>query len=131
MSDNVFTIAETVAMLRKNRGGDVLRVALATVDETKLIDVRQMFCPQGATQYQATKKGFAVSIRKLDDLIAALVAARRKAIELGWVLESTENCAGRMNDNGALRGADQSVLVGLDGSKSGTHDGTGRDTGGK
>jgi len=87
VSNDGFKIETTVAMLRKNRGGDVLRVALATVGDGKLLDVRQMWCQEGSEEYSATKKGFAVSVRKLDELIAALNAARSKALELGWLDE--------------------------------------------
>lgn len=85
MSDDTFKIETVVAMLRKNRGGDVLRVALATIGNHKLLDVRQMFVPEGAKEYTATKKGFAVAVLKLDELIAALCSARTKALELGWI----------------------------------------------
>jgi hypothetical protein len=85
MSDHAFAIEETIAMLRKNRGGDVLRVALATVEKTRLCDVRQMFCPEGAQEYRATKKGFAIAVGKLDEVISALLKARERAAELGWL----------------------------------------------
>jgi hypothetical protein len=86
-NSSTFNIEATVAMLKKNRGGDVLRVALATVGDGKMLDVRQMFVPEGSTEYTATKKGFAVSVSKLDELISALIAAKRKCIELGWLHE--------------------------------------------
>jgi hypothetical protein len=85
--NSTFNIEATVAMLKKNRGGDVLRVALATVGDGKLVDVRQLFVPEGSKEYTATRKGFAVSVRKLDELISALVVAKRKAVELGWLDE--------------------------------------------
>lgn len=90
MSDSAFKIEETIAMLRKNRGGDVLRVALATVGDGQLVDVRQMWVPEGASEYQATKRGFTVSVRKLDEVIDALVKARARAVELGWITEHRE-----------------------------------------
>jgi hypothetical protein len=85
VSENTFNIEAEVANIKKNRSGDILRIALATVGDGKLLDARQMFVPEGSSTYTTTRKGFSISVRKLDELISALVAAKRKAEELGWI----------------------------------------------
>jgi hypothetical protein len=79
-----FNLEHTIATFKKNRAGATVRIALATVDDCKLLDVREMRVDEGGT-YKATKKGLCVVLSKLDELIAALVKARASAVELGWL----------------------------------------------
>lgn len=71
-----------VARLRKNRGGEVVQIALTNFNGYDLVDLRVMTAT--ATGYNPTRRGVAVKTSMLPDLIkamqAALVAAEARRI---------------------------------------------------
>ena len=72
----------------KNRGGDSVRVTLATYADRNLVDLRTWFTADGKLQ---PGKGFAAEVKHLPRLAAALAKAVARATELGLI--TTDNGA--------------------------------------
>lgn len=62
-----------VARLRKNRGGEVVQIALTKFNGYDLVDLRVMAAT--ATGYTPTRRGISVKAAMLPDLVKALQAA--------------------------------------------------------
>ena len=75
-----------IAEFWKNQRGFSVRVELTTYEGQDLVDVRSYATAADGTM-QPTRKGISLSIRKLPELLAALVKARDKAAELGLLDE--------------------------------------------
>jgi hypothetical protein len=88
MSTGRAPIAEpiVIAQFWKNRKGDFIRVSLQTWEQHNICDVRQFFTARDG-RVQATKRGVAIAVRKIPELLAAIIKAHRKAIELGLLDE--------------------------------------------
>lgn len=72
-----------IAILPKNSQEEV-HVALDHYAGRNLIDIRVFARWAGNETHGPTKKGVSIAPARLDDLIAALVEAKARAIELGW-----------------------------------------------
>jgi hypothetical protein len=70
----------------KNRKGDIVAVQIKEFEGVVFCDVRQFF-QNDAGQSCPTKKGIAVGLRKLPELIGLLEKALAKARELGLIGE--------------------------------------------
>lgn len=62
-----------IARLRKNRGGEVVQIALTTFNGYDLVDLRVMAAT--ADGYAPTRRGISVKAAMLPDLVKALQAA--------------------------------------------------------
>jgi hypothetical protein len=70
----------------KNRKGDFIRVALHSYEQHDILDVRQYFTARDG-RTQPTKRGIAIAVRKIPELLSAITKAHRKATELGLLDE--------------------------------------------
>ena len=67
----------------KNRGGESIRVTLATYQSRNIVDVRVFHSEQG--RRKPTQRGIAADIKHLVPLKAALLKAEATARELGLI----------------------------------------------
>jgi hypothetical protein len=72
-----------VGLITKNARGEKIKISLGEYEGHKFLDIRQTFDKDG--EDCPTKKGCALPLSKLDLMIDALLCARRKALELGWI----------------------------------------------
>ena len=73
----------------KNRRGDAVFVQIKSYEGVVFCDIRQFF-QNDAGQSYPTKKGVAVGLRKLPELVALLEKTLAKASELGLMREGGE-----------------------------------------
>ncbi len=71
------------ATFHKNRRGEVVRLTLSTFNGTNILDLRQFFTSKDSGLPCPTRKGLALNVLRLPDLLDALNAAHDKAVELG------------------------------------------------
>lgn len=73
-----------IATIDKNRGSEV-RVALTEFKGQRLVDLRVYCGFTAANVPMPTKRGIALSVGNLPELVAALRAAEARARELGFL----------------------------------------------
>ncbi len=73
-----------IATIEKGRGSEV-RVALTTFEAHRLLDVRTYLAFTADDAPRATKKGVALPIVRLRELLSALADAERRAVAMGWL----------------------------------------------
>lgn len=95
MSEDLYVITT----FDKNPSGrEVVRLALSTFREHRLIDARVCVpLTEAVPALQPTGKGLSLRVELLDDLIKGLQAARTKAVEIGWLDQVAESdaCSGK------------------------------------
>jgi hypothetical protein len=72
-----------VSQFWKNRAGDALRIELRPIGEANVVDVRVWRAGSDGIMRPLPDKGVAVIVTKLPELVCGLVAAERRARELG------------------------------------------------
>jgi hypothetical protein len=73
----------------KNRRGDIVAVQIKSFEGVVFCDIRQFF-QNDAGQSCPTKKGVALTLRKLPELVELLEKTLAKARELGLIREGGE-----------------------------------------
>ena len=73
----------------KNRKGDFVVVQIKEFEGITFLDIRQFFTGEDGKSFP-TKKGVAIGLRKLDELVGLINKAITKARELGLIREGGE-----------------------------------------
>ncbi len=88
MTDRALTEPIEIGKFFKNRKGDVIVVQIKSFEGVVFADIQQHFSGEdGVTR--PTKKGVAVSLRKLEELAGLISKAIDKARELGLLERGT------------------------------------------
>jgi Transcriptional Coactivator p15 (PC4) len=87
MTDRALTEPIEIGKFFKNRKGDIVVVTIKQFEGVIFADIRQFFTGEDGVM-RPTKKGVALSVRKLEDLAGLISKAIAKARELGLLATS-------------------------------------------